>query len=620
MSSKVASANTLDVSHRCSDISTSQQTTFPTNFSQPLSLSSNINYVTQWLKALGKFDSGNLQAALQLFMYIEPKNSKISYNVGLIYATLGDYDKAILHYKSALEQDNFMAISFFQIGVSQFLSMQYRKAAVSFNNALKLMRGNSVINYQQLGLEYKLYSCEIMYNRALSYIYSGQIIAGIHDLGFAVKEKRYVSEHNILDSAFQHFCKPLDSEQSQHDNLKNINTTSPGKNDHFKIENSIHLPLKHDTKHKRFSLVSPPMCVTNDKELDNNNKPLTSTDSNRKSKNSDDQKSSMVYSLFSAPQNSVFRLTEAKIKYILGDKYASIMMMTTHHAKLTNLGNTRKNYYDRPPTPLLTKEFFSKPDQDQSNTSSTLSSTHLFQPNDNSDQCCDSSENEPLLLSDESLNNSLPESPLSSVSVISESHFYDTTDNGTGTFHESIKLKEVVSRSPDHHRKDVLPSENQYCRNRDDYNNSRHVDILGSSMKDSTSSSFYTTAFAGTTPNNELSSCSQNEDLRSSCVFKSTSITALKTNFNTTIKLKIHYKSETRVMMISRQIMFTEFVSRIQAKLGCYQVTSNSMIQIRVIDEEGDSVLLGDQEDLSVALDELCSKNDSKPKLTVYVD
>lgn len=616
MSFKVASTNTFDVSHQFSDISTSQQTKFPTNFPQSLSHSSYINYVTQWLKALDKFDSGNLQAALQLFMYIEPKNSKISYNVGLIYATLGDYDKAIVHFKTALEQDNFMAISFFQIGVSQFLSKQYHKAAVSFNNALKLMRGNSVINYQQLGLEYKLYSCEIMYNRALSYIYSGQIIAGVHDLGFAVKEKRYVSEHSMLDSAFQHFCKPLDSEQPQHDKLKNISNTSPDKSDHFNIKNALHLPLKHDTKQKRFSLVGPPKYVTNDNELDNNNKLLASTDSNHKSKNTEDQKSSMVYSLFSAPQNSVFRLTEAKIKYILGDKYASIMMMTPQHAK-TDLVNTRKNY-DRPPTPLLTKEFFSKPDQDQLNTSSTDSSSHLFKLPDNGDRCGDNFENEPLFLSDESVTNSLPESPLSSGSVISKSHFYDTSNSDTGTFNESIKLKEVVYRRPDYHKKDLLPSDNQCSKNKDDYKKAMHLDTLGSSIKNGMSPSFYATTFTGTTPNNHLSSYSQNE--QSSSNLKSTNITALRTNFNTTIKLKIHYKCETRVMMISRQIMFIEFLSRIQAKLGCYQVTSNSMIQIRVIDEEGDSVLLGDQEDLSVALDELCSSNDSKPKLTVYVE
>jgi hypothetical protein len=59
-----------------------------------------------------------------------------------------------------------------------------------------------VIDYAQLGLLFKLYSCEVLFNRGLCYIYLQQKEAGLQDLSYAVKEK-VVEDHNVIDEAIR---------------------------------------------------------------------------------------------------------------------------------------------------------------------------------------------------------------------------------------------------------------------------------------------------------------------------------------------------------------------------------------------------------------------------------
>lgn len=59
-----------------------------------------------------------------------------------------------------------------------------------------------MIDYAQLGLLFKLYSCEVLFNRGLCYIYLQQKDAGLQDLQYAVKEK-VVEDHNVIDEAIR---------------------------------------------------------------------------------------------------------------------------------------------------------------------------------------------------------------------------------------------------------------------------------------------------------------------------------------------------------------------------------------------------------------------------------
>lgn len=105
-------------------------------------------------------------------------------------------------YTQAVRLDSFLAVAYFQMGVSNFLLGEFQEAMANFNEALLYLRGNTLIDYEQLGLKFKLFSCEVLFNRGLCYIYDQQMELGMKDLEFAAKEKQ-VEDHNVIDDAIQ---------------------------------------------------------------------------------------------------------------------------------------------------------------------------------------------------------------------------------------------------------------------------------------------------------------------------------------------------------------------------------------------------------------------------------
>lgn len=78
----------------------------------------------------------------------------------------------------------------------------FEEALVNFNDTLLYLRGNTSIDYEQLGLKFQLYSCEVLFNRGLSYIYLNQVEQGMQDLDFASKEKAK-PDHEVIDEAIR---------------------------------------------------------------------------------------------------------------------------------------------------------------------------------------------------------------------------------------------------------------------------------------------------------------------------------------------------------------------------------------------------------------------------------
>ena len=104
--------------------------------------------------------------------------------------------------------DQYLAVAYFQQGVSNFLMGDFEEALANFNDTLLYLRGNNNIDYEQLGLKFKLYSCEVLFNRGLCYIYLQQRDAGLQDLSFAAKEK-VVPDHDVIDEAIREEAEVL---------------------------------------------------------------------------------------------------------------------------------------------------------------------------------------------------------------------------------------------------------------------------------------------------------------------------------------------------------------------------------------------------------------------------
>lgn len=133
----------------------------------------------------------------------------------ICHANCADSFPQVECYQRAIRLDQYLAVAYFQQGVSNFLLGDFEEALANFNDTLLYLRGNTMIDYAQLGLLFKLYSCEVLFNRGLCYIYLQQKDAGMQDLSYAVKEK-VVEDHNVIDEAIReeaevssHLAHPL---------------------------------------------------------------------------------------------------------------------------------------------------------------------------------------------------------------------------------------------------------------------------------------------------------------------------------------------------------------------------------------------------------------------------
>ncbi|KAF3906514.1 hypothetical protein ABW20_dc0107184 [Dactylellina cionopaga] len=135
-------------------------------------------------------------------------SAKVLFNVGILQATLGEHEKAVEVYHRSIELDKYLAVAYFQLGVSSFLLSDFAEAANNFNDALLYLRGNHSINYKQLGLEFTLYACEVLFNRGLCRLYSShgdgdqEHTEGMQDLREAAKEKQ-IEAHNVIEEAIK---------------------------------------------------------------------------------------------------------------------------------------------------------------------------------------------------------------------------------------------------------------------------------------------------------------------------------------------------------------------------------------------------------------------------------
>ncbi|KAF9107098.1 NAD-dependent protein deacetylase sirtuin-2 [Mortierella sp. AM989] len=144
----------------------------------------------QWNEGVIAFDQGLYEDALEIFEPIAD-SAKINFNIGVSAA-----------YEQATKLDQYLAIAYFQNGVANVALEDYARALECFHDAFLYLRGNMVIDYTQLNLDFKLYSCQVLYNRALCYIEVGQMDLAMTDLWRASREKQ-TSDHDMLDQALR---------------------------------------------------------------------------------------------------------------------------------------------------------------------------------------------------------------------------------------------------------------------------------------------------------------------------------------------------------------------------------------------------------------------------------
>ena len=152
----------------------------------------------KWNAAVEAYKAGNIGGAIREFEEIAD-SAKICCNIGLLYLEQRNLSKAMEYMTEAVETDEYLAVGFFMRSVICYYNGDYDGCVADAAMALDRLRANNFIDYKQLGLEFKLHRCEVIFNRALGYDAMGRIPEADRDMTEAssLKAEDY---HSIIDS------------------------------------------------------------------------------------------------------------------------------------------------------------------------------------------------------------------------------------------------------------------------------------------------------------------------------------------------------------------------------------------------------------------------------------
>ncbi|XP_074858766.1 neutrophil cytosol factor 2 [Carettochelys insculpta] len=159
-----------------------------------------------WNEGVCATDRKDWEAALDAFTSVQNPPSKLCFNIGCIHLILGNLTEAEQAFTRSINCDKHLAVAYFQRGTVFYRKENYELAIEDFKEALAQLRGNQLIDYKILGLQFRLFSCEVLYNIALNYAKLEDWRRAEEHLTLATGMK---SEpwHNKIDRAMQAILK-----------------------------------------------------------------------------------------------------------------------------------------------------------------------------------------------------------------------------------------------------------------------------------------------------------------------------------------------------------------------------------------------------------------------------
>ncbi|XP_047237185.1 NADPH oxidase activator 1 isoform X2 [Girardinichthys multiradiatus] len=127
-----------------------------------------------WNESVQAMDARDWEGALAKLKQISEPTSRTHFNASLAHLALGQLDMAMRALDLTIAKDERLAVAFFQRAAVMMQIDRLEEALSDCIWAQKHMRGNAVIDYRQLGLRYKLYSWQVLYNAAAVYCRMGQ--------------------------------------------------------------------------------------------------------------------------------------------------------------------------------------------------------------------------------------------------------------------------------------------------------------------------------------------------------------------------------------------------------------------------------------------------------------
>ncbi|XP_055963966.1 neutrophil cytosol factor 2 [Sorex fumeus] len=119
-----------------------------------------------WNEGVRAADRKDWTGALDAFLAVRDPHARLCYNIGRVYSILGDFPEAEKAFTKSIALDKHLAVAYVQRGLLYHTMGNYDSALKDFQEALGQLRGNQLIDYKILGLQFKLFACEVLYNIA----------------------------------------------------------------------------------------------------------------------------------------------------------------------------------------------------------------------------------------------------------------------------------------------------------------------------------------------------------------------------------------------------------------------------------------------------------------------
>uniref|UniRef100_A0A3P8UP64 NADPH oxidase activator 1 n=1 Tax=Cynoglossus semilaevis TaxID=244447 RepID=A0A3P8UP64_CYNSE len=132
------------------------------------------DFLHLWNESVQAVEAKDWQRAIGQLKEISEPTSQTLFNTAAVHLALGRVDLALQALDLAIVKDERLAIAFFQRGAVMMQIGRLEEALSDCIWAQKHMRGNMVIDYRQLGLQFKLYSWQVLYNAAAVHSRMGQ--------------------------------------------------------------------------------------------------------------------------------------------------------------------------------------------------------------------------------------------------------------------------------------------------------------------------------------------------------------------------------------------------------------------------------------------------------------
>ncbi|XP_065505099.1 neutrophil cytosol factor 2 isoform X2 [Caloenas nicobarica] len=161
-----------------------------------------VETIRLWQEGVCAADGKEWQAALDAFTAVQHPPAKICFNIGCIHLVLGQLAEAEEAFTRSIGCDKHLAVAYFQRGTVFYRRQNHEKAIEDFKEALAQLRGNQLIDYKILGLRYRLFACEILYNIALVFATLEDWKKAEEHLTLAMSMKSE-PQHNKIDRAME---------------------------------------------------------------------------------------------------------------------------------------------------------------------------------------------------------------------------------------------------------------------------------------------------------------------------------------------------------------------------------------------------------------------------------